>query len=90
VNVNFLPMWICLSVFLYVLFTYMYVGVDGVTIVIHEPTSLKHLTLASNGKYLAKSLQWWKVAKPPTEQPESKAYAGDEIEFYSHAWCKIV
>jgi len=31
VNVNFLSTWICLSVFLYVLFIYMYVGVETVT-----------------------------------------------------------
>jgi len=31
-NVNILPMWICLSVFLYVLFIYMYVGIEAVTL----------------------------------------------------------
>jgi hypothetical protein len=39
-----------------------------------KPASLMHLTLAVVGKYLVKLSQWWKVAKPPAEQPESKAY----------------
>ena len=30
-NVNLLPTWICWSIFLYALFIYMYVGVEGVT-----------------------------------------------------------
>jgi len=31
VNVNLLPTWICLPMFLYILFIYIYVGVKGVT-----------------------------------------------------------
>ena len=34
-NVNLLPTWIFLSIFLHVLFIYMYAGVEGVTL---QPT----------------------------------------------------
>lgn len=44
-----------------------------------KPASLKHLTLAFVGKYLAKASQWWKVANPPAEQPESKAYTREIV-----------
>jgi hypothetical protein len=39
-----------------------------------NPASLKHFTLAFFGKWLVKLSQCRKVAKPPAEQPESKAY----------------
>jgi hypothetical protein len=38
-----------------------------------NPASLRHFTLAFSGKYLVKLSQCKKDAKPPAEQPESKA-----------------
>ena len=48
-NVNLLPMWICLPIFLYILFIYIYVGVEGVTHVIFE--GIKAIT-----KFISSSL----------------------------------
>lgn len=45
-----------------------------------NPASLKHFTLVFSGKYLVKLSQCRKDAKPPAEQPESKAYREGERE----------